>query len=299
MYNCLQAIHPITVNTSAHPTDTKSLAAEVNTGPSYVSGFTLAGPYAQAWKDALPDSTSNPYRKLVIATLPEAPDLSEPLTAQQYNDLKEIVRAGEASVSYNEGDTILVSYGVYTMPFVITGFETVTTNTGSKPAINLLAKNVTDSGTTWGDNGTQPYSQSNLRDFIANTLESKLDPNFLAGLGTTEIKTYSRDGATDTVYDKLFAPSMAELGVTNTSYNTAEQAAVEGPAFTSYNGASNSDRKKTPINGNDPYYFGYWTRSLYTGGANMFGYIGSMDGYPNHMANNIEHRVLLACNFTG
>lgn len=36
--------------------------------PNYTTGITLAGTYAQAWKEALPDSTTFPYRKLILAS---------------------------------------------------------------------------------------------------------------------------------------------------------------------------------------------------------------------------------------
>lgn len=65
MYRCNNYTSILTLNTEAHPTDNNTLSANGNTAPMYVTGVTLAGPYAQVWKDALPDHS---YRKLIVAT---------------------------------------------------------------------------------------------------------------------------------------------------------------------------------------------------------------------------------------
>lgn len=58
---------PLTVNTDTAPTDSESLAVTVQSATAYTEGITLAGSGAEAWKTALPDSDTSPYRKLVIA----------------------------------------------------------------------------------------------------------------------------------------------------------------------------------------------------------------------------------------
>lgn len=60
-------IGPLTLETSVHPTDNNSLSTTVSTMPMYTTGVTLTGPGAQAWKTALPDRTTSPYRKLIVA----------------------------------------------------------------------------------------------------------------------------------------------------------------------------------------------------------------------------------------
>lgn len=50
------------------PTDNNSLATSSASAAMYTTGVTLTGPYAQNWKDALPDRTSSSYRKLIVGS---------------------------------------------------------------------------------------------------------------------------------------------------------------------------------------------------------------------------------------
>lgn len=50
--------------TSTTPPGDYSLASSSSSATSYTTGISLTGPYASAWKAALPDRTSAPYRKL-------------------------------------------------------------------------------------------------------------------------------------------------------------------------------------------------------------------------------------------
>lgn len=191
-----------------------------------------------------------------------------------------------------------MSYDLYTMPFEIVGFEDVVSQTDGAEqtvhALNLLAKYTSEDATHWGDNGSTKYSASMLRSHITTTYQGKLDANFVACLANTKKQTYSRDGSTDVVYDKLFAPSMAQLGVTDASYNTAQQAAVEGPVFTAYQGAADAKRVKYAINVTTNVQY-YWTSSLFSGSSNLFGIIHTV-GKPTSgiYSNNI--RAVAACN---
>lgn len=55
----------ITINTTAVPAETYSLATNKNTAAMYVQGVRITGTGAAAWKTALPDR-SNPFRKLIL-----------------------------------------------------------------------------------------------------------------------------------------------------------------------------------------------------------------------------------------
>lgn len=71
MQNCSNFTGPLVCNfsvTSKFPTDNYTLSTTFSSGPIYATGVTLTGPYAQAWKNALPDRTSSPYRKLVVGS---------------------------------------------------------------------------------------------------------------------------------------------------------------------------------------------------------------------------------------
>lgn len=230
-------------------------------------------------------------------SIPDAPDLSKVLTKQDLDDIQAIVAAGKASEKFKLGDEFLVSYGSYTMPFEIVGFNDVEIEGGETvPAINLLAKYTNETNSQWGDSGSTKYSASTLRSSIT-TYQGKLDADFVACLANTKTQTYSRDGSTDVVYDKLFAPSMAQLGVTDTAYNNASQAAVEGPAFAAYQGAANAKRVKKAIDATGTAQ-NYWTSSLYSGDSYGFGCVQT-SGAPGSDYYDLTCRVVVACNFIG
>lgn len=71
MQNCNKFTGPLVCNfsvSSKFPTDNYTLSTTGASNPIYAIGVTLTGPYAQAWKTALPDRTSSPYRKLVVGS---------------------------------------------------------------------------------------------------------------------------------------------------------------------------------------------------------------------------------------
>lgn len=226
------------------------------------------------------------------------PDLSQAPDAEQLANIKNIIAAGVASEYLSTGQNILVPFGSYTLPLGITGFNPVINHTsaGDKtvPAINLLGELTCDGTTAWGANGSTKYSASQLRTFITTTCQNKFDPAILACLANTKVQTYSRDGSTDVVYDKLFAPSMAELGVASATYNTAQQAAVEGPAFTAYQGAADAKRIRNAVDAAGTAQY-YWTRSLYSGNSSNFGFVFT-SGAPSGGIYSNTRRVVVACN---
>lgn len=67
LYDCCNLTQAITVNTPSSPVDAYSLSTYTLGSPARLNGITLAGTYAQAWKDALPNRSSAPYRKLIVA----------------------------------------------------------------------------------------------------------------------------------------------------------------------------------------------------------------------------------------
>lgn len=232
-----------------------------------------------------------------------APDLTksfDQMTAEERMNISNIVKGGLASEFLSLGQSILVPYGSFVMPFEIVGFEDVVAQIDGAEqtvhALNLLARYTDETGSQWGANGSVKYSASTLRS-SCTTYQSKLDANFVACLANTKKQTYSRDGSTDVVYDKISVPSMAQLGVTNASYNTAQQASVEGPAFTAYQGAADAKRVKCAINATTTAQ-NYWTSSLCSGNSSNFGRVIT-SGAPNRNIYGNTYRVVAACNFIG
>lgn len=226
------------------------------------------------------------------------PDLSKVLDAEALANIQNIIYQGKAQEYFSLGDELLVTYGGYTMPFEVVGFEPVEVEGGNTvPALNLLTKYTLQDTSQWGASDDTKYSASTLRTNITTTYQNRFDANFVACLASTKVQTYSRDGSTDVVYDKLFAPSMAQLGVTDTSYNNAQQAAVEGPAFTAYQGAANTKRTKGSIDDTLNMKV-YWTRSMHPTSTSSFGAI-IKTGAPGYDTYNKYITTLAACNFIG
>ena len=65
MGNCNNFTSTITVNTSACPSDSASLATSSSVAPMYTVGVTIKGPQRSTWLQALPNSTSYNKRKLI------------------------------------------------------------------------------------------------------------------------------------------------------------------------------------------------------------------------------------------
>ena len=71
MRNCNAFTGPLVCNgpvSALIPTDNNTLSTTSSSAAMYTTGVTLTGPYAQAWKNALPDRTSSPYRKLIVGS---------------------------------------------------------------------------------------------------------------------------------------------------------------------------------------------------------------------------------------
>lgn len=229
------------------------------------------------------------------------PDLSQPLDATGISQLQSIVGSGKASEYLSLGDELLVPYGDYTMPFEVVGFESVVCQVDGVEkniwAVQLLAKYATGGGYPWGASGNTKYSDSNLRSTIQSLQGQYYSASFVGSLGNTKVQTYSRDGKTDIVYDKLFVPSMEQLGVTDATYNTSSQAVIEGPAFTAYQDATNAKRVRQAISDTGTAQ-SYWTRSLYSFNFNLFGLVQA-SGAPSDHYYYDSCRVVVACNMIG
>ena len=67
MYNCKSFTGPLVCNSSVVlASGNQSLSTNDSSAAMYTTGVTLTGPYANDWKNALPDRSSSPYRKLIV-----------------------------------------------------------------------------------------------------------------------------------------------------------------------------------------------------------------------------------------
>lgn len=237
-------------------------------------------------------------------SVPDAPDLSQVLTKQDLDDIQAIVKAGKASEKLSLGDKLLVGFGAgspqpYTMPFEIVGFDDVVIqdeNGEDKTthAINLLAGYAVGPGTTFGTSG-YPYSESALRNFINSTYTSQVNSDFLACLGNTKVQSLDSGKTLTVVYDKLFAPSSVQIGVTDSSFITNDQISSEGPIFPLFDTSDSTVRVRNGLSGGAAR--DYWTRSLSVAGTQPV-YIQTSGQPANGFFFN-NYWVVAACNFIG
>lgn len=69
MYNCSNFTGPLVCNCPCYfQNDSNTLACSSSSAAMYTTGITLAGPYAQNWKNTIPNNTSRPYRKLIVGS---------------------------------------------------------------------------------------------------------------------------------------------------------------------------------------------------------------------------------------
>jgi hypothetical protein len=69
MRECKKFTGPLVCNSyNAAMVDNNTLSTNDSSKPLYATGVTLTGPYAQQWKDAFPNRTSTPYRKLIVGS---------------------------------------------------------------------------------------------------------------------------------------------------------------------------------------------------------------------------------------
>ena len=68
LYNCNAMTSTVTVETAATKnSDTQTFSTNSNTAACYTTGIKVGGTYGSAWRSALANRTSNPYRKLIAA----------------------------------------------------------------------------------------------------------------------------------------------------------------------------------------------------------------------------------------
>lgn len=64
--NMVAFVGPLTIETNTVPSNNLSLTALRASDPTYATGIQISGSGAAAWKEALPDSPRDPYRKLIL-----------------------------------------------------------------------------------------------------------------------------------------------------------------------------------------------------------------------------------------
>lgn len=229
------------------------------------------------------------------------PDLSKVLDAEALKNIQNIIVAGKARQYFKLGDEFLISYGSYTMPMRVIGFADATVKKDELEtivsAIQLEMKYTDTNSVNWVISTNLPYSNSDLNSYIEGTVQPKLSAEFLACLGETKVQFWTRSNTTDVSYHKLFAPSMAELGFTELTVVTEQQAAVEGPAFEYYQEATNAKRVKSAINTpSSPE--SYWARSF---SPVLLDYAARVktDGDSGSSPYSQLRKVVAACNFIG
>lgn len=68
MYNCKKFTNLVCNSSVVFASGNNSLSTNDSSAVMYTTGITLTGTYASAWKSALPDRNSSPYRKLILGS---------------------------------------------------------------------------------------------------------------------------------------------------------------------------------------------------------------------------------------
>lgn len=184
------------------------------------------------------------------------------------DNLSNIVKAGAASEYLKVGDILQIPWvdGTEVQRRVL-GFDDRTVQINGEervvPAIQMDDVFLFSTPTVYYSSSSTVvvYPSSRLRTFINTAITNMQPPEFLECLGSTKVPTVARtlNGQTSvlTVYDKIFAPSVVELGAKHNSYSEA-QAGGEGVTPNFY---LNNPLLSREIEG-EGYPRTFWTRSL-------------------------------------
>lgn len=226
------------------------------------------------------------------------PDLSKVLTAEDFDNIQNIIDAGKVSEYFNLGDVLKVTFGSLVMPFEVVGWEDVKIEGGQTvPALNLLMNCCSNGSEQYVSASLGiPYSQSGLRSaIIGAVIQGSCDPEFVSRLATTEVQTYAYGNKTDTVYDKMFAPSAAQLGATSgDAYHPQD-----GHPFSSYQNATNTQRIRywLSVRPTDAPQ-AYWTRSFWGSFQSKYTAVDAQGSFSGN-ANSYYNAMVAACNLIG
>lgn len=143
------------------------------------------------------------------------------------------------------------------------------------------------------DNYAYSYSSSKLRELINSTIQGLESEELLPYLGSTKVVTLASREQKDVVYDKLFPPSLEEIG-SHPSYYTQAQREAEGPTPSYY--TEKRDFRRFVLGETTPAR--WWSRSVYTSNT-VYRIIMDETGSPDILKNSKLAKILVQFNFIG
>lgn len=137
------------------------------------------------------------------------------------------------------------------------------------------------------------YPSSSLRNTINTTIQGLESEEFLSCLGNTKVPYWAKEGAALTVYDKLFPPSLEEIG-SHPSFYIPAQRETEGPTPSYY--TEKRDLRRYVLGETTPVR--WWSRSVYTSNL-VYQIIVDETGTPDILRKSKLCNILVQFDFIG
>lgn len=265
MYNCRNFVGPLYVPEGCQPpTDNNSLATDSAQAKMYVNGIVLTGPGAAAWKAALPDRTTSPYRKLIVATT--------------LLDFKNSLDAGTAYTEFPVGSEIYDTYNGQSNPLIVVQYLDNTNNNEYGGAVGaiMMRKYAEPTGIVFDDTSNS-YQSSSIKSFLSTGYYDNCSDELKTVVSDITIPVMDLDGSTTYLpQNKWFVMGAIEVCAFDELQGGSSR--VEGINWeywknkigSSGSTAANAGRIITDRDGNACYV---WTRTKFTaaGGHEVYG----------------------------
>lgn len=216
------------------------------------------------------------------------------------DNLSNIVKAGVASQYLAVGDLLDIPMADGTvMKRRVLGFDDRVVQIDgverTVPAIQMGNINLYKEEVAFypNDNYAYSYSRSKLRELINSTIQGLESEELLSYLGYTKVVTLSSNESKDVVYDKLFPPSLEEIG-SHPSYYIPAQREAEGPTPSYY--TEKRDLRRFVLGETTPAR--WWSRSVYASNT-VYRIIMDETGGPDILKNSKLAKILVQFNFIG
>lgn len=228
LHNCDNLQEVYVPSDTPVPSDTSygALSTTNANAVSYTDGIVLRGPGAAAWKAALPDRTTSPYRKLILA--------------QYLSDLKEALNNGTAETSFPVGTEIYdTTDGTYD-PFIVVQYLNDDNNAtyGGATGVLLQRKYATDNTIVFNSANNTIFGQSELLSYLNGEYFNKCSSDVKNLASEISVRSFV-NGKTYDANTKVFVPSVTEIQASTPS-------STMPPSWQYY-----SDRISTPTAGID------------------------------------------------
>lgn len=263
--------------------DTYSLTASSATAPTYTEGIPITGTYAQEWKDAFPDRTSSPYRKLVVES-------SWDPTNPTLDGLQAAVNAGE----YIEpGTEIPDTWNGQSAPLVVAHNLNSTNNSayGGAEGVILMRKYALDTPMRYAAQEVYPYDTCTIPQYLDGEYLDKCSPELRGMISDLTVSYMGYYGVIRQRTNKWNLISGVEAcGTYNSGEGVMWDIWKQRTGLSSPDNGNNSGRMVTRSNGKA---VKWWIRSMIN---DYIGYVAEGGNFPpGGTIASFEYYVLPFC----